>query len=76
MEHVRLVTPRRNDLSSGIVCFAVEGMDPDAVVAALRRDGIVATVTPYATHYARLAPSIQNTPGEVDAALESIGGMA
>ena len=72
MSHVILHTPRATSLSAGLVCFQVRGMSPDTVVSRLRSRRIVATVTPYSPSYARVAPSILNTPGEVDRALAAI----
>lgn len=72
MPHVRLYTPMAEELSSGVVCFDVEGMRPRAVVASLRRRNIVATITPYSPTYARLTPSIRNSPEEIEAALRAI----
>lgn len=72
MRHVTLRTPMARELSSGIVSFDVDGLGPDAVVRRLGERGVVATVTPYAVRHARLAPSIRNTEGEVDAALAEI----
>ena len=66
MGHVTLLTPRADALSAGIVVFSVDRLSPAAVVAALRRRRIVATVTPYAPPHARLAPGLLNTPAEVD----------
>lgn len=73
--HVTLVTPLTEELSAGIVCFDVRGMSPRAVVNRLREQNIVATVTPYATQYARLAPSIRNSMREIDATLDAISRM-
>jgi isopenicillin-N epimerase len=75
MSHVRLHTPRATNLSAGLVCFEVKAMSPDAVVNRLRARSIVATVTPYSPSYARVAPSILNTPAEVDRALEAIRSL-
>ncbi len=75
MSHVTLYTPRNQALSSGIVCFDVRGMSPRGVVNRLREQNIVATVTPYATPHARLAPSIRNSIKEIDATLEAIERM-
>ena len=50
-------------------------MSPDSVVNRLRARRIVATVTPYTPSYARVAPSILNTPAEVDRALEAIRAL-
>lgn len=74
--NVRLVTPRPERLSSGIVCFDVDGMNPGAVVAQLRERKVVATVTPYATPHARLTPSIVNTAADVEAALDAVRAIA
>ena len=70
--HVTLHTPLSQDLSAGIVCFEVAGMDPRTVVEKLRQRGIVGSVTPYATQYARLAPSLLNSPNEIETTLKEI----
>ena len=76
MPHVTLYTPRSDALSAGVVCFDVRGLEPQAVVTRLRERRIIATVTPYATSYARLTPSLLNTPAEVDAALRAVRALA
>ena len=64
MPHITLHTPMSQDLSAGIVCFEVAGMaTPRTVVEKLRLRGIVGSVTPYATQYARLAPSLLELAG-------------
>lgn len=75
MSHVTLVTPRSDTLSAGLVCFSVDRLSPEAVVAALRRRRIIATVTPYYPPYARLAPGLLNTPADVDRALRAIRAL-
>ncbi len=75
MPHVTLHTPRSDALSAGIVCFEVDRLSPDAVVAALRRRRIVATVTPYDPAYGRLAPAVFNTPAEIDRALAALRSL-
>lgn len=72
MPHVTLRTPMSEALSSGIVCFVIDGMDAWTAVDRLRERNLIATVTPYASRYVRLAPSIRNTPAEVDVALAAI----
>ena len=72
MRHVTLHTPMSQDLSAGIVCFDVNGMAPRQVVEKLRERGIVGSVTPYATKYVRLAPSLINSPKEIETTLEEI----
>jgi isopenicillin-N epimerase len=75
MPHVTLHTPMSQDLSAGIVCFEVAGMEPRAVVEKLRQRGIVGSVTPYATKYARLAPSLLNSPREIETTLGEIRNL-
>jgi selenocysteine lyase/cysteine desulfurase len=72
LHHVKLYTPRSRDLSAGIVCFEVEGWKPDHVVEQLRQRGIIASVTPYATQYVRLAPSLLTSSEEVEQTVEAI----
>ena len=72
MQHVTLRTPLSRDLSAGIVCFEVAGLKPDQVVRRLRERGIVASVTPYATQYARVAPGLLNSPEEIETVLKAI----
>lgn len=72
MPHVTLHTPRSRDLSAGIVCFEVAGLTPEAVVDRLRQRKIIGSVTPYATKYARLAPSLLTSPAEVERALNAV----
>jgi selenocysteine lyase/cysteine desulfurase len=76
MPGITLHTPLSQDLSAGIVCFEVAGMSPDQVVTALRRRGIVASVTPYATQYARVAPGLLNSPGELETVLKEVHALA
>ena len=76
MTHVRLHTPLDEGLSAGLVCFEVGGLSPQGVVDRLHAAGIVATVTPYATSYARLAPGLLNSPEEVDQVLAAIRALA
>ncbi len=75
MPHVTLHTPMSTELSSGIVCFDVDGMSPRGVVEALGRRSIIATVTPYAAPHARLTPCIRNSEAEIDAVLEAVSEM-
>ncbi|MGH3036568.1 MAG: aminotransferase class V-fold PLP-dependent enzyme [Gaiellaceae bacterium] len=72
---VRLKTPPDETLSAGLVCLEVDGRDPREVVGRLDQRNIVASVTPYATQYVRLGPSIVNTPAEVDEVVAAIGEL-
>jgi len=76
MLRITLHTPMSPDLSAGIVCFEAEEMAPDRVVAELRRRGIVASVTPYATQYARMAPGLLNSPAEIETVLKEIRSLS
>ena len=73
---VRVVTPRDPDLSAGIVCLEVDGRDPGETMAGLRRQNILASVTPYAQPYLRLGPSIATSEEDVDAAVAAVSALA
>jgi isopenicillin-N epimerase len=75
MSQVTLHTPVLQDLSAGIVCFEVAGMTPRQIVEKLRQRKIVGSVTPYATQYARLAPSLLNSQQEIDITLREIRNL-
>jgi isopenicillin-N epimerase len=75
MPHVTLHTPFSQDLSAGIVCFEVAGLSPRQVVERLKQRGIVGSVTPYATQYARLAPGLLNSTEEVETVLKAIRSL-
>lgn len=72
---VRLHTPMEESVSSGLICFDVVAMAPRTVVARLRARGIIATVTPYADQYARLASGLLNSPEEVEATLAAVRAL-
>lgn len=76
MKHVTLHTPRGDDESAGIVTFEVAGLEPKAVVKRLRDRRVIATVTPYATSYARLAPSLLDSVADVEVALREVRALA
>jgi selenocysteine lyase/cysteine desulfurase len=69
---VRVVTPMGEDMSAGLVCFAVDGVEPPEVLGRLDGAGIVASITPYREQYVRLGPSIVTTPDEVDVVVEAL----
>jgi len=72
MPHVTLHTPMSQDLSASIVCFEVAGMTPRQVIERLRQKKIIGSVTPYATQYARLAPSLLTLSEDIEQALQEI----
>jgi selenocysteine lyase/cysteine desulfurase len=72
MRQVRLQTPMAETLSSGIVCFEIDGMAPDKVVAGLADRGVIASRTPYRTPYARLCPGLLTPGNDVEKTLEAV----
>lgn len=69
---VRIHTPMSGDLSAGLVSFEVDGLTPAQVVKQLLARNIIASTSPYAITYARLAPSLVNTPGQVEQAVRAV----
>lgn len=76
MKHVRLHTPLDETLSSGIVCFDVDGMAPDKVVAGLADCGVLASRTPYRAPCARLCPGLLTPGNDVESTLEAVRRLA
>jgi selenocysteine lyase/cysteine desulfurase len=76
MRHVKLYTPRGNKLSSGLICFDVNGMKSEEIVKRLLEKRIVASTAPYKNPCARLAPSLLNTPEEIETTLRRIRALA
>ena len=73
---IRIQTPMAGELSAGLVAFEVEGLKPEDVVKRLLEKRIIASTSPYAVSYARLAPSLVNTPDEVDRAARAVHELA
>jgi len=72
-----LHTPMSERLSAGMVCFDVKGLTPEQTVARLKEKGIIASTTPpYKHEYARVTPSLWNTPAEVETTLRAIRSLA
>jgi isopenicillin-N epimerase len=76
MSRVTLYTPMAEEISAGLICFTVDGLRPERVVERLRQRRIIATVSPYATSYARVAPGLLNSPEEVETVLGEIRALA
>lgn len=72
MRKITVHTPRAPAFSAGLVAFEVEGLQPADVVKQLLARRIIASTSPYAVSYARLAPSLVNSPEEVDEALRAL----
>jgi selenocysteine lyase/cysteine desulfurase len=77
LDGVTVKTPTSEALSAGLVCLEVEGIPADVVVERLLTDHrVVASVTPYATRYVRLGPSVANSEDEVDRAVAAVAEVA
>jgi isopenicillin-N epimerase len=72
---VRLYTPMDDELSAGLVCFDVATLGPQTVVDRLHERKIIATVTPYATSYARLAAGLLTNEEQVDRVVEEVRAL-
>lgn len=77
LPRVRLKTPMSSELSAGIICFEVDGVAPEQIVAKLAGKRIIASVTPafYTPAYARLAPSLLTLEADVDAAIAAVAAI-
>jgi isopenicillin-N epimerase len=75
MPHIRLITPQSRELSAGIVCFEINGWRPESAVEHLRTRGIMASVTPYAIPYVRLAPSLVTLEPDIERTLRELRAM-
>ena len=73
---MKLYTPKDVNLSAGIICFDLEGKKAEEVVQYLLSKKIVASTSPYAVSYARVAPSLINSEKEVETALREIRSFA
>ncbi len=76
IQGVTLHTPRDPALSAGINCFEVAGLSTTEVVKRLLAKKIIASASPYAISYPRLAPGLMNTPDEVEQAVAAVYAIA
>jgi len=73
---VRVHTPMSGDLSAGLVAFEVDGVPAADLAKRLHQRKIIASTSPYAVSYVRLAPSLVNTPEEVARAARAVHEIA
>lgn len=73
---VKMHTPRSGALSAGLVAFEVAGLTPAEVVKQLLARRTIASTSPYAITYARLAPSLVNTPEQVEQAVRAVRAIS
>ena len=71
-----LHTPKAPELSAGLVCFEIDGLQPTAIVEALAKRRIIASTTPYAVSYARVTPSLLNDPTDVVHTIQALTQIA
>ncbi len=76
MKRVRVITPLDPKLAAGLVCFEIEGLQPNTVVARLKEKRIRASSSPYKISYARVSAGIMVSPGEVETTLAAIRTLA
>jgi len=65
-----------SDLSAGLVAFEVDGVTAEDLARRLHQRKIIASTSPYAVSYVRLAPSLVNTPEEVAQATRAVHEIA
>jgi isopenicillin-N epimerase len=73
---VTLHTPRDPDLSAGISCYEVAGIQADEVVRRLAAKRIRTTTSPYKISYARVSAGVMNSPEEIDTVLREIRALS
>lgn len=73
---VRLVTPDDPELSAGIVCCEVDGLDAFTATVKLREEHrIVASVTPYEQQYLRFGPGIVTMPDQIEQTIKAVAAL-
>ena len=65
-------TPLDPQLNAGMVCFDMNGLNAQQTVNKLLEKKIIASTTPYAVPFARLAFGIMNTQQEVEATARAL----
>ena len=76
LPNVKIVyTPLDPELNAGLVCFDMKTMDAAATVKRLLEKKIIASTTPYAVPFARLACGIMNTHAEVERTARAVRAL-
>jgi selenocysteine lyase/cysteine desulfurase len=73
--HVTPATPESPELSAGLVCCSITGMQPFEAVQRLHAQKVVASVTPYNPSLLRFGTSIVTTPEQVDQVIKAVEGL-
>jgi len=71
-----LHTPVDPELSGGISCYELKGINPEEIDKKLAEKRIRTNASPYKVSYARVAAGIMNSPDEIDAVLREIRALA
>jgi isopenicillin-N epimerase len=69
---VTVLTPNDRMLSAGIVCFRVDGLSVSEAAGALRRNRVLASVSPYPEPCLRFACSVYNNDTDIDRAVSAV----
>jgi selenocysteine lyase/cysteine desulfurase len=76
LPNVKIVyTPTDPQLNAGMVCFDMNGLTAQQTVNALLRENIIASTTPYAVPFARLAFGIMNNQQEVEKTAQALRSL-
>lgn len=71
-QNIVLHTPLEASASSGLICFTAKSKSPTQIVRELEDRSIIASVSPYKSGYARLAPGIMNSMNDVEKAAQAL----
>ncbi|HET6211270.1 MAG TPA: aminotransferase class V-fold PLP-dependent enzyme, partial [Micromonosporaceae bacterium] len=72
---VRMVTPKSSDLSAGVVCAEIAGVEPEFAVRTLRAHNVIASATPYNPSYLRFGTSMVTGERDIESALAAVRGI-
>lgn len=72
LPRVTLHTPRDPNLSGGLSCFEVAGLNPQQVADKLAEQKIRTNSSPYKVSYARVSAGIMNFPEDIERVLQAI----
>ena len=72
LPNVTLHTPRDPELSGGLSCFEVKGVNAETVATRLAARKIRTNSSPYKVSYARVAAGVMNFPEDIDSVLREI----
>jgi len=73
---VRVHTPAAAEASAGIVCFELDGSDPERAAAALADRSVRVSVAPYATRHLRAGATLLADEAGIDRALAAVAEVA